>query len=60
MDFFVLLKSDGYSMKDIRYTWSKGKESIDLSDDLTLPQFKIMGHKQEARVISLSTGQTPF
>lgn len=47
-------------MKDIRYTWSKGKESIVLSDDLTLPQFKIMGHKQEDRVISLSTGKLSF
>lgn len=55
---FIYLKSllDGYSMADIRYTWSKGKDSVGLSKGLELPQFKVVGHKQEQKEVVLSTG----
>lgn len=43
-------------MADIRYTWSKGKDSVGLSKGLELPQFKVVGHKQEQKEVTLSTG----
>lgn len=46
----------GYTMSDIRYQWAKGLESVGVSSDVSLPQFKVLGHKQQAMEISLSTG----
>lgn len=43
-------------MADIRYTWSKGKDSVGLAKGLELPQFKVVGHKQEQKEVILSTG----
>ena len=43
-------------MADIKYVWSKGKESVALSADLSLPQFQDMGHRQKDNISALSTG----
>lgn len=43
-------------MADIRYTWQKGKKSIGLSPLLSLPQFRVVGHKQSEKEVYLSTG----
>jgi hypothetical protein len=43
-------------MSDIKYRWTS-KTAVGLSADLELPQFKVMGHKQIEKVISLSTGK---
>lgn len=50
------IESYGYSMSDIRYTWRKGNKSVALADSLSLPQFKVVGHRQLQKVIELSTG----
>lgn len=52
----IHIESYGYSMSDIRYTWNKGNTSVGLSDSLSLPQFKVVGHRQLEKVIELSTG----
>lgn len=46
----------GYTMSDIRYKWAKGHESVGVSSDVSLPQFKVLGHRQQAMEISLTTG----
>ena len=43
-------------MKDIRYKWNDGKNSIQISSDVSLPQFKVIGHRQKTIEASLSTG----
>jgi hypothetical protein len=43
-------------MMDIRYTWSKGKDSVGLNGDLELPQFKVVGYKQDQKDVVMSTG----
>jgi hypothetical protein len=48
--------SVGYTMSDIRYKWAKGAGSVGVSNDVSLPQFKVMGYRQKAFEISLSTG----
>ncbi|OXA45738.1 gamma-aminobutyric acid receptor subunit beta isoform X1 [Folsomia candida] len=52
----IEIESFGYTMSDIRYQWAKGLESVGVSSDVSLPQFKVLGHKQQAMEISLSTG----
>ena len=49
--------TDGYSMKDIIYKWAKGKESVGIQKNLELPQFRLLGHRQGAKNITLSTGE---
>lgn len=44
-------------MSDIKYKWAKGKNSIGLDEKLSLPQFAVAGHRQDTKVIPLSTGQ---
>lgn len=44
-------------MADIRYKWSKGKDSVGLNGDLELPQFKVVGFKQDTKENSMSTGE---
>lgn len=56
VQYFNLSDSDGYSMMDIRYTWSKGKDSVGLNGDLELPQFKVVGYKQEQKEVKMTTG----
>lgn len=47
----------GYTMSDIRYKWAKGANSVGVSNEVSLPQFKVWGYKQRAHEISLSTGE---
>lgn len=43
-------------MRDIRYKWNKGPNSVGVSNEVSLPQFKVLGHRQRAMEISLTTG----
>ena len=52
----IEIESYGYSMSDIKYRWGKGDKSVGLSDSLSLPQFRVVGHLQLEKVIPLSTG----
>lgn len=47
----------GYTMRDIRYKWNKGPNSVGVSNEVSLPQFKVLGHRQRAMEISLTTGK---
>ena len=50
-------RPDGYSSKDIKYTWKEGPiDSVAVNYDLQLPQFTINGYKTNERLIELSTG----
>ena len=49
--------TDGYSMKDIIYNWSKGNDSVAIEPKLQLPQFRLLGYRQGSRIITLSTGR---
>lgn len=46
----------GYTMRDIRYKWNEGPNSVGVSNEVSLPQFKVLGHRQRAMEISLTTG----
>ena len=43
-------------MADIRYKWNDGLNSVQVSGDVSLPQFKVLGHRQKTIEASLSTG----
>ena len=43
-------------MSDIRYKWNDGLNSVQISSDVSLPQFKVLGHRQKTIEASLSTG----
>ena len=51
-----LLHIVGYSMSDIKYKWNDGLNSVQISSDVSLPQFKVLGHRQKTIEASLSTG----
>ena len=44
-------------MSDIRYKWNDGLNSVQVSGDVSLPQFKVLGHRQKTIEASLSTGE---
>lgn len=46
----------GYTMRDIRYKWNEGANSVGVSNEVSLPQFKVLGHRQRDMEISLTTG----
>lgn len=46
-------------MRDIRYFWKDGLSSVGMSSEVELPQFRVLGHKQRAAEISLTTGIPP-
>jgi len=46
----------GYTMSDIHYKWNDGLNSVQISPDVSLPQFKVLGHRQKTIEASLSTG----
>ena len=48
--------SVAYTMSDIAYKWNDGLNSVQISSDTSLPQFKVMGHRQKTVEASLSTG----
>ncbi|XP_033222359.1 gamma-aminobutyric acid receptor subunit beta [Belonocnema kinseyi] len=52
----IEIESFGYTMTDIRYKWNEGKDSVGVSNEVSLPQFKVLGHRQRAMEISLTTG----
>ena len=43
-------------MSDIHYKWNDGLNSVQISSDVSLPQFKVLGHRQRTIEASLSTG----
>lgn len=47
----------GYTMRDIRYKWNSGSKSVGISNEVELPQFRVLGHRQRATVITLTTGK---
>ncbi|CAH0577975.1 unnamed protein product [Chrysodeixis includens] len=46
----------GYTMRDIRYHWKDGLTSVGMSNEVQLPQFRVLGHRQRATVVTLTTG----
>ena len=57
-DFLLfLIFPVGYTMADIRYKWNDGLNSVQVSGDVSLPQFKVLGHRQKTIEASLSTGK---
>ena len=52
----IEIESYGYSTSDISYTWGKGNKSVGLEKDLSLPQFKVVGHVQLNSTSYLSSG----
>nr|WMV64427.1 GABA-gated anion channel Rdl subunit variant [Pardosa pseudoannulata] len=52
----VEIESFGYPMRDIRYYWLKGENSVGMSSDVELPQFKVVGHRQRSKEVPLTTG----
>ncbi|XP_026316160.1 uncharacterized protein LOC113227446 [Hyposmocoma kahamanoa] len=46
----------GYTMRDIRYHWKDGLSSVGMSNEVQLPQFRVLGHRQRATVVTLTTG----
>lgn len=56
---YILYSEVGYTMRDIRYFWRDGLSSVGMSKEVELPQFRVLGHKQTAKEINLSTGTYP-
>ncbi|KAJ3662097.1 hypothetical protein Zmor_006457 [Zophobas morio] len=52
----IEIESFGYTMRDIRYKWNSGVKSVGISNEVELPQFRVLGHRQRATVINLTTG----
>ncbi|XP_044587176.1 resistant to dieldrin isoform X6 [Cotesia typhae] len=52
----IEIESFGYTMRDIRYKWNAGYQSVGISSEVELPQFRVLGHRQRQRNIQLSTG----
>ncbi|KAJ9595330.1 hypothetical protein L9F63_027285, partial [Diploptera punctata] len=52
----IEIESFGYTMRDIRYKWHDGIKSVGISSEVQLPQFRVLGHRQRATEINLSTG----
>lgn len=46
-------------MSDIKYKWAKAG-AVGLAKELSLPQFKVLGHRQKEKVIDLTTGRYLF
>lgn len=46
-------------MRDIRYKWNAGLQSVGISNEVELPQFRVLGHRQRHSTIHLSTGRYP-
>ncbi|XP_060659091.1 gamma-aminobutyric acid receptor subunit beta isoform X5 [Drosophila nasuta] len=52
----IEIESFGYTMRDIRYFWRDGLSSVGMSSEVELPQFRVLGHRQRATEINLTTG----
>ncbi len=44
-------------MEDIRYKFNDGLNSVQISSDASLPEYKVLGHRQKTIEASLSTGK---
>ena len=44
-------------MSDIHYKWNDGLNSVQLSSDVSLPEFRVIGHRQKTIEAALSTGE---
>jgi len=53
---YLEMESFGHTMSDIQYRWNDGDNSVQVSPDVSLPQFKFLGHRQKVIEGSLSTG----
>ncbi|KAF3426952.1 hypothetical protein E2986_10148 [Frieseomelitta varia] len=51
----LVLPAVGYTMRDIRYKWNAGLQSVGISNEVELPQFRVLGHRQRHSTIHLST-----
>ncbi|CAF4750532.1 unnamed protein product [Pieris macdunnoughi] len=51
----IEIESFGYTMRDIRYHWKDGLASVGMSNEVQLPQFRVLGHRQRATVVTLTT-----
>ncbi|KAG5677404.1 hypothetical protein PVAND_007165 [Polypedilum vanderplanki] len=51
----IEIESFGYTMRDIRYFWRDGLNSVGMSSEVELPQFRVLGHRQRATEINLTT-----
>ncbi|XP_072766290.1 gamma-aminobutyric acid receptor subunit beta isoform X4 [Anoplolepis gracilipes] len=51
----IEIESFGYTMRDIRYKWNAGLQSVGISNEVELPQFRVLGHRQRQTTIHLST-----
>ena len=47
-------------MSDIHYKWNDGLNSVQMSSDVSLPEFKVIGHRQKTIEASLSTGEQNY
>ncbi|KAJ8924633.1 hypothetical protein NQ315_000783 [Exocentrus adspersus] len=47
-------------MRDIRYKWNTGLKSVGISNEVELPQFRVLGHRQRQTVITLTTVPRPL
>merc|ERR1711892_197698 len=52
----VEIESFGYTMSDLKYQWNDGLRSVQMSPDVSLPQFLVVGHRQRLVEVSLSSG----
>ena len=52
----VEIESFGYTMSDLKYAWNAGEGSVQMSPDVALPQFNVLGHRQRLIEVSLSSG----
>ena len=52
----VEIESFGYTMSDLKYEWNDGLRSVQMSPDVSLPQFVVVGHRQRLVEVSLSSG----
>ena len=52
----VEIESFGYTMADLKYAWNSGETSVQMSPDVALPQFNVLGHRQRLIEVSLSSG----
>merc|ERR1719410_42101 len=52
----VEIESFGYTMSDLKFRWEDGNKSVQMSPDVALPQFLVLGHRQRLVEVSLSSG----
>ena len=50
----VEIESFGYTMSDLKYAWNSGDNSVQMSPEVSLPQFNILGHRQRLIEVEIS------